>query len=123
MFLKDESQSNDENTDRQISNSNSHQDQSHLPPRNSSASPASQSLTYTGTPTNTSSPHPNNHHSGSLLNVKNPSPSDLVSEESQGFDISGSPTPPMSSGNSYAMQGSPSRHIQTHEVDSLGTDF
>ena len=94
-----------------------------MPPRNSSASPA-QSLTYTGTPTNTSSPHPNNH-SGSLLNVKNPnpSPSDLVSEESQGFDISGSPTPPMS-GNSYAMQGSPSRHIQAnHEVDSLGTDF
>ena len=55
--------------------------------------------------------------------MKNPSPSDLVSEESQGFDISGSPTPPMS-GNSYAMQGSPSRHIQAnHEVDSLGTDF
>ena len=117
-IFKDES--NDDNTDRQISNSNSHQDQSHLPPRNSSASPA-QSYT-TGTPTNTSSPHPNNH-SGSLLNVKNPSPSDLVSDESQGFDISGSPTPPMS-GNSYAMQGSPSRHIQAnHEVDSLGTDF
>ena len=53
----------------------------------------------------------------SLLTVKNPSPSDQFSEESQ-LDISCSPTPPMSN---FYNQGSPNRVNSNIEADSLGT--
>ena len=55
----------------------------------------------------------------SLLTVKNPSPSDQFSEESQ-LDISCSPTPPMSN---FYNQGSPNRVNSNIEADSLGTEL